>query len=141
MHDIDYTSLVKKPFKILDKPFRLGSRGPDYFDCWGLCLEIGKRVGIEYPADFTPEDTDQQDIAIRNRRDNEFIKIEKPEPYCIVTFMVTPPFVDHCGIVLPGCKRFLHIMQGHSVASQRLDHKILAKRIEGFYRLRENAIS
>jgi cell wall-associated NlpC family hydrolase len=130
LHKVDYTDL-------LGKPFRLGARGPEYYDCWGLCLEMGKRAGIEYPADFTPEDTNEQDIAIRNRRDNDFVKLETPEPYCIVTFTVTPPFVDHCGIVLPGCKRFLHIMSNHSVAVQRLDHKILAKRIDGFYMLRK----
>ena len=46
--NVDYTDL-------LGKPFRLGARGPEYYDCWGLCLELGKRAGIEYPADFTPE--------------------------------------------------------------------------------------
>jgi len=134
LRNVDYTDL-------LGKPFRLGGRGPDYYDCWGLCLEIGRRVGIEYPADFTPEDTAEQDKAIRSGLDKDFIKLEKPEPYCIVTFKVTPPFVDHCGIVLPDCKHFLHIMRSHSVAVQRLDHKILAKRIDGFYKLRTDADS
>jgi len=122
---------------LLGKPFQLGGRGPIYYDCWGICLEIGRRVGIEYPDDFTPLGTEEQDKAICSGLDKDFIKLEKPEPYCIVTFKVTPPFVDHCGIVLSDCKHFLHIMRGHSVAVQRLDHKILAKRLDGFYRLRD----
>ncbi len=119
---------------LLGKPFKLGGRGPEFYDCWGLCIELGKRVGQHLPLDLTPEDTKGQDIAIRDKRDNEFVKLDRPEPYCIVTFRVTPPFVDHCGFVMEDCKHFIHIMRQRSVAVQRLDHKILAKRIDGFYR-------
>ncbi len=126
---------------LMGKPFLLGSRGPDKYDCWGICLEVGKRVGINYPEDFTPCESEQQDAAIKNKRDMDFDKIEIPEPYCIVTFKITPPFVDHCGIVLSDCKYFLHIMTGRSVSVNRLDHKILSRRIDGFYKLRDHGIS
>ena len=127
----DYTDL-------LGKPFELGTRGPDKFDCWGICLELGKRVGLYYPMDFTPKYTDLQDEVIKFRRDTDFIKIEKPEPFCIATFSMTPPFVDHCGFVLEDCKHFIHILKNHSVTKQRLDNRILAKRMQGFYRLKDN---
>lgn len=125
-------------YDLIGKSFSKGSRGPTDFDCWGLCLEVGKRVGINYPEEFTPDNTEQQDKFIREGADKDFERIEKPEPYCIVTFKITPPFVDHCGIVLPDCMNFLHVMEGHHVAVNRLDHRILAKRIEGFYKLRNN---
>ena len=128
MHNVEYQNLV-------GKPYRLGARGPEYFDCWGICLELGKRVGINYPAEFTPVETIDQDKAISDGLDKDFIKIDRPEPFCIVTFKVNPPFVDHCGIVLPDCLRFLHTMKNHSTCINRLDHRILNKRIEGFYRL------
>ncbi len=124
---------------LLGKPFRLGGRGPNYYDCWGLCIEIGKRAGILYPTNFTPKETIDQDVAIRTLRDNDFIKLDKPEPFCIVTFAVTPPYIDHCGIVTEDCKHFIHIMRESSVTKQRIDHKILAKRRDGFYRLRTDA--
>lgn len=124
---------------LLGKPFRLGGRGPVYYDCWGLCIEIGNRAGIGYPTDFTPEDTKDQDKAITTLRDNDFIKLDGPIPFCIVTFSVTPPFIDHCGIVLPDCLHFIHIMRESSVSRQRIDHKILAKRLDGYYRLRTDA--
>lgn len=120
---------------LLDKPFLLGSRGPDYYDCWGICLEIGKRVNINYPKFFTPADTKNQSESIQSVRDKDFIKLNKPEPFCIVTFKITPPFVDHCGIIMSDCRHFLHIMINHSVALQRLDNRILSPRIEGFYKL------
>ncbi len=122
---------------LIGKPFRLGARGPEFFDCWGLCLEVGKRVGIIYPFDFTPDNSEQQNASICHRRDNDFVQLEKPEPWSIVTFKLTPPYVDHCGIVLPNCWQFLHILEGHSVAINRIDHKILNRRIEGFYKLRD----
>lgn len=121
---------------LLGKPFTLGGRGPEYYDCWGICLELGSRVGIEYPPDFTPTDTDGQDLAIKDKQDKDFIKLDKPEPFCIVTFKITPPFIDHCGIVIADCFHFIHIMKNHSVALQRLDNRILSPRIDGFYRLR-----
>jgi len=121
---------------LLGKPFVLGGRGPTNYDCWGICLEIGQRVGIHYPLSFTPDDTEHQDKAIQETRDQDFIRLDKPESFCIVTFKITPPFIDHCGIVMQNCIQFIHIMRNHSVALQRLDNKILAPRIEGFYRLR-----
>lgn len=124
-----YTDLIGKEFK-------LGARGPNKVDCWGLCLIVGERVKIIYPKEFTPDNTEQQDEFINKGIDSHFEKIEKPEEYCIVTFKLNPPFVDHCGIVLPGCKKFLHVMEGHHTSVNRLDHKVLCNKIEGFYRLR-----
>lgn len=126
---------------LIGKEFELGGRGPIKFDCWGLCLEVGKRVGILYPEEFTPDNTEQQDESIRKGIDKDFERIDKPEPYCIVTFKIKPVFVDHCGIVLPDCRKFLHTMAGHHVSVNRLDHKILSRKIEGFYRLRNNKCS
>lgn len=127
---LDYSDL-------LDKPFRLGSRGPDYYDCWGLCLEIGRRVSLTFPPSLTPDDTEQQNDVIRDKQDNDFEKIETPEPFCIVTFcMRSSKFVDHCGIVLDDCVHFLHTLRNHKVVRVRLDHKTLSKRIHGFYRLK-----
>jgi len=121
---------------LLGKPFLLGARGPDKFDCYGICLEVGRRAGFNYPLLFTPTETSMQDKCIKQGIDECFDKIEIAESFCIVTFKITPPFVDHCGIVLPDSKHFIHTMKGHAVAVQRLDHKILARRIDGFYRLR-----
>lgn len=121
---------------LLGKPFVLGGRGPDAYDCYGICLEFGRRNGYKFPFHLTPQETSMQDKFIKKGVDESFDKIEKPEPFCIVTFKITPPFVDHCGIVLPGCHLFLHIMKDISVTAQRIDHKILASRIDGFYRLR-----
>ena len=129
MYNVNYTDLLGKPFK-------LGARGPDEYDCWGLVLEIGKRCGISFPFYFTPEKTEDQGKLIQQGLDLDFVRLEKPESFCVVTFKITPPFVDHCGIVLSDCKHFLHTIRNHAVVIQRLDHKILVKRLDGFYRLK-----
>jgi hypothetical protein len=126
--DLDYSDLS-------GKPFRLGARGPEYWDCWGLCCELGRRVGIEYPEVFTPQKVEDQDRIIKKTIDEHFERIERPEPFCIVTFKIHPPFVDHCGFVLPDRRHFVHIMVDHFVVALRLDHKTLAPKIEGYYRL------
>jgi len=125
-------------YDLLGKPFRLGARGPDYYDCWGLCLELGRRVGISFPADFTPSETSDQDMAICNIRDRDFTRLEKPEPYAIVTFKMNPPLVDHCGFIIPDdrgkCTHFIHIMRDHHVVVLRLDHRVMARKLEGIYK-------
>ena len=126
LSEIDYRDLLAKPFV-------LGARGPNAYDCWGICLEVGRRAGIEYPEVLTPEIAEAQDEIIRGTIDSFFQKIEKPEPYCIVTFSFCYPFVDHCGIVLADTNYFLHILYQHRVARSRVD--FWKKKIFGFYRL------
>jgi len=37
---------------LIGKPYAHGARGPEEYDCWGLCVEIYKRGGIVLP-DYT----------------------------------------------------------------------------------------
>ena len=34
---------------LLNKPYELGARGPDSYDCWGLVMTVYKRMGIDLP--------------------------------------------------------------------------------------------
>jgi len=34
---------------LLAKPYQRGARGPDGYDCWGVVIEVGKRMGIDFP--------------------------------------------------------------------------------------------
>ena len=123
---------------LLNKEFKLGGRGPIFYDCWGLCIELGKRVELIYPNNFTPLETSEQDRLLNAGKDEYFTELKKPEPYCIVAFSVTPPFFDHCGFVIEDCKHFIHIMRGRRLAIQRLDNKILNKRLLGYYAINNN---
>lgn len=127
---LDYSDLIGKPFK-------LGARGPKFYDCWGLCLELGRRVGLKLPEHFTPDANEDQDKTIRMYRDKDFVKIEEPEPYCIAVYSlaVVPPAVDHCGFILEDCKKMLHTIKQHSVCVIRLDNTIIKRKLCGYYKL------
>lgn len=127
---IDYTDL-------LGKPYQLGARGPEFYDCWGICLELGKRAGLALPKDFTPDNTEAQSKSIKHYRDTQFIKLDRPEPYCIAVYSLElpPPYVDHCGFVLEDCRNMVHILKQHSVARVRLNNRILLPKLNGYYKL------
>jgi cell wall-associated NlpC family hydrolase len=45
---------------LIGRPYRFGARGPAAFDCWGLVLEVRRRLELVTPPDFatrvlTPE--------------------------------------------------------------------------------------
>ena len=69
---LDYTDL-------LGKEFEFGARGPDKFDCWGLCLEVGKRAGVDLPRVYTPSEMAAMNERFNDFRTDEFVKLEKPQ--------------------------------------------------------------
>ena len=101
-------------------------------DCYGLVHLVYGRLGKELP-NFPEDYTELLNIhnAIEENK-SKFIELEKPEPYCIVTFSIYPPYVTHIGVVLDDCKRFIHIMEKRNVTIEKLDK--WQKRIRGFYK-------
>lgn len=123
---------------LLGKPFEMGGRGPDAYDCYGLCLEIAARAGVEIvPADAKAIES-IADLCLRSAALNagkiDYEKLSKPEPFCLVGFKIRPPYLTHMGIVLEDCRHFIHIMRKRSVAVERLDLACWRKRLDGFYR-------
>jgi cell wall-associated NlpC family hydrolase len=41
---------------LIGKPWRLGARGPDAYDCWGLVLVLADRFGCKVPPDWCSRD-------------------------------------------------------------------------------------
>src|SRR3990167_3147116 len=81
---------------LLGKPFEYGGRGPDTYDCWGLCMEIYKRLGIQLPDGVSSADWKMIETQIKseitNPKSEIFTEIPHPRPYCLVTFMIRPPY-------------------------------------------------
>jgi cell wall-associated NlpC family hydrolase len=129
---------------LLGAEFEYGARGPDKFDCGGLCLEIYRRLGKKLLAASTPGTGDCSDGDLRIRQEvlldsfaKNFEKIEKTEPYCLASFIIRYPFVTHVGVVLDDCRRFIHILDAGKVVVSRLDDKIWNRRLHSFWRLKE----
>ncbi len=123
---------------LLGKPFKEGGTGKDGYDCYSLAREVCCRVGIYLPT----KNTQKLAMAdnIKNRSDNinqgkeeDYIKLEKPEPFCIVTFMLSPPFVNHMGVMLDKY-HFIHIMKKRRVVVERIDNRFWKTKVEGYYK-------
>jgi len=126
--NLNYTDLLGIPFKMGGRTKQEG------FDCYGLCMEVAKRAGVTpYEFNIGIEDLHKRSDAINNGKES-CIEIDKPEPFCIVTFKIRPPYVTHMGIVLEDCKSFIHILKKRSVSIARLDEPIWKRKIDGFYR-------
>jgi hypothetical protein len=112
------------------------------FDCWSLVREVYRRLGmdlLEYKhlcAEVMAEDKFQYDRvdALINEHKALFVKIVKPEPYCIVTFILRPPYVTHIGVVLEDKRSFIHILKQSSVSVERLDSLLWVNKIDGYWR-------
>ena len=113
-------------------PYEKHGRTTKGLDCYGLVHLVYGRLGKELP-NFPEDYTELLNIhnAIEENK-SKFIELEKPEPYCIVTFSIYPPYVTHIGVVLDDCKRFIHIMEKRNVTIEQLDK--WNKRIRGFYK-------
>lgn len=116
---------------LLGKQFEYHARGPEKYDCYGLALEIGRRVGIDFPP--YPSYTSLQDKhdAIMNGV-KSWKKLDIPELYSIVVFSIRPPYVSHVGVVLEN-NRFIHICKGTSVTIERFDKDPWKNKVRGFY--------
>jgi cell wall-associated NlpC family hydrolase len=117
---------------LIGVPYEKHGRTVKGLDCYGLVQVIYDRLGQELP-NFPDDYMELVDIHTTiNKNKSKFIELEKPEPFCIVTFSIIPPYVTHLGVVLEDCKRFIHIMEKRNVTIEKLDK--WQKRLRGFYK-------
>lgn len=120
---------------MLDKQFVAGGRGPRDYDCWGICCEVYRRLDKELPDNYPlPVGTDRIDKAVRGEMDNpHFVRLDRPEPPCLVALMVRPPYVSHIGVMISD-HEFVHILAKQGVTVAKTTDTFWKKRIYGFYR-------
>lgn len=120
---------------LLGVPFVDGGRGPDSFDCWGLCIEIFKRLGLPLKDyKLCCEDYVNFDIEYNSESPNwtkqEYPDIEIPS---IVAIRFTPEYVSHVGVFI-GDGKFIHTREKTGVVIERI--KPWLRRIDGFYKIK-----
>jgi cell wall-associated NlpC family hydrolase len=119
---------------LLAAPFAWGGRGPQTFDCYGLCMELYKRRGIILPEYQSNPDFSVIDDSVNAGIRAWMMKLDQPEPFCLVLFSIRPPFATHIGVVMEDCRRFIHIMRKSRVSVERLADCMWYSKIVGFYR-------
>ncbi|MCK9420203.1 MAG: C40 family peptidase [Nitrospirae bacterium] len=119
---------------LIGKEFSYGARGPDKYDCYGLCMEVLRRHGVALPNFGSAVQSHIIHEMILSGKEF-FTELPGPEPFCLVTFWIRPKFTTHIGIVLEDSNRFLHILKKERAVIERLDSVLWKHRITGYYAL------
>ena len=119
---------------LIGKKFEYGGRGPNSYDCYGLTMEVCKRFGIKIKEFYDTIDQPSIINDLINDGKSDYIKIENPEPLCLVLFKVNGKYVTHIGVVLSDCQNFIHVLPKREVVIERLNSIIWKNRIHGYYK-------
>ena len=122
---------------LIGKPYAENGRGPAAYDCWGICLEVYHRLNRHLPEHQTPADIIECNQLFVMVKETNFRRIEHPEPWCFVVFWILDSKGKekwHAGIVLPDCRRFIHVIEKRFVSITRLNEQFWYLFREGYYR-------
>ena len=115
---------------LIGRPFEIGGRGPDVYDCSGLAMEVARRNGVRLPAKTSISSIEKMaEVIAREKSDYEECKCE---PLCGVAFHIMGPDATHIGVVLEDGLHFIHTMKKAAVSIQRLSE--WQHRIDGFFK-------
>lgn len=115
---------------LLGRPFKLGGRGPENFDCYGLVMELFKRQGISLPDYVSPDD--RASISALITCELRLWERCESAPGTLVVLRV--PGNMHCGYTLSRTQ-FVHAWeQSGGVVKEHLSEWQHTKRVLGFYR-------
>ena len=122
---------------LIGVPFVSKGRNPQTgLDCWGLVLEVGRRIGKDFPDFFVDAHDSKQIGVIYDFVQSEWVHIPTPQEGAIVGLKLDracmPGIVQHYGVCLDR-QRFIHTLKDSGVIISRLDHRFFRKHIEGFY--------
>jgi len=123
---------------LLGLPFAPGGRGEVGYDCWGLVIEIYRRLGIqvEDPGKFYDVEERVQEDPFNSERDNAFWEEVKPpyKEYDVILFTDGVHNVAlHAGVYM-GDGKVLQSLHGRGVVALPL--RLLKERVYGAYRCR-----
>jgi cell wall-associated NlpC family hydrolase len=120
--------------EFLDAVFKHNGRGPNAYDCWGLCMAVYRKLGIELP-DYRPECNAYviESVILQNAESSLFTKLEKPEVPSLALLKVRPKAITHVGAMITA-KTFLQILENSRVSIGHIDAPPWQNRLRGFYR-------
>lgn len=114
-------------------PYQPDGRGPAAYDCYGLAVELFRRAGITLPDYTDPGNPAAQGALFTAGVNQLFTQVHHPRPLDLVLFRVARG-LWHCGVVIDGYERFIHIMQRCNVAVEELHSPSWQHRLVGIYR-------
>jgi hypothetical protein len=118
---------------LIGKPYALSARGPEAYDCLGLAMEMGKRLGLIVPRFLSCEGELHRQLAAGGEMLASLRAAESPEAGC-VALMENTPSEHHLGIMLDRWW-MLHSMEASGCLRERIGAPFFKHRIIGFYRI------
>ena len=106
--------------ELIGKRYRTGGRGPDTFDCYGICIEVCKRVGIDLP---------ELESLVGEAR--LFKKVDEYQPGDLVLMNANE---HHVGVMIDSQNLIHTSSQIGSVARIKKVHPWVQERVTGVYR-------
>lgn len=125
---VRYADLIGAPF--LEK-----GRGPNGYDCYGVYLEVNRRLGKEVP-DLSSVAIAQTELIVRKITEARrlFGKItDAARPGDLVLIRNRPDQARHIGVAVCRCF-FLEVCDRIGIHRSRLDDPTWSQLIEGVYR-------
>jgi len=100
---------------LIGRPYRCGARGPAAFDCWGLVLEMRRRLGLETPPDFatrvlTPE---HARALFHDERPPGWVRVQAS--HGAIALAPDAAYRPHAGVQFAG--RIVHAVHGAGVVA------------------------
>jgi len=96
---------------LIGTPYLVNGKDPKGFDCWGLVWYFYNKIGIKTtdPLDYSFRKTAKTKSKAFNEAliSNNFVRIEKPQKNCIVSFSKNG-YTVHVGIFLGKTEGCLH---------------------------------
>jgi len=118
---------------LVGKPFKWGGRGPDFYDCVGICMEVARRAKVPWPEGDTPEDKNVG-LALFEKHMRDWKKVQVvglPEPGLTVLMRIEDAW--HVGMLISKYGEFIHIVDLHKVIISSINDPLWKGFILGFY--------
>lgn len=98
---------------LIGRPWVLGARGPDAFDCWGVVLELARRAGRVVPPDWVSRELTRAEVRsiMAGESRAHTVRLAAPAEGSIAY----SEHAAHCGYVLHG--RVIHAQRSHGVVA------------------------
>lgn len=119
---------------LIGVPFKIHGRDTDGLDCYGLLIEIAKRLGVKFPdAFYNSINIDGKDSVYNFLQEKLPIeKIDKLEQYAVLLMFRGGKFT-HVGVYL-GEGKLIHCTEDCGVCIQDIRH--FEKKIKEIYRIK-----
>ena len=113
---------------LIGKPYRLGGRGPDDYDCAGLAIALQSRQGRAVAIPDSPQEKEDRVAAMLRILRSGWLEIPAPQVGCLVFLRQA-----HVGTMIDRI-RFVHCTSADgSVFVERLDDPEWRRSVGGFY--------